>query len=251
MIPYFGHNGAKQPVAHPNSYHYFADNFLSSVNLVESIGKAGHKYTGTLRINRLGSCPAPDTKHFQTQPRGHIICHSTNTDGGLITVYHWKDKKIVTMVSNASGASPTTTTTQHDSKEKQRVTVQQPCSVSMYNKSMGWVDRMDQNIAQCRYSIRGRVVLASDSPLHWYDGAPSLATLPSLRLSPTWPVGVLYWAYLVKCHFPESLLAPASYYHWFVVMENITMSLKYWLWCRLCHTSTTTKCVKCNVGVYM
>ena len=60
------------------------------------------------------------------------------------------------MVSNASGASPTTTTTRYNSKEKQHITIQQPCSVSMYNKSMGWVDRMDQNIAQYHCSIRGK-----------------------------------------------------------------------------------------------
>ena len=63
---------------------------------------------------------------------------------------------MVTTISTGAGAEPLNSTTRFVRKEKKRVQIQCPNVISVYNKSMGGVDRSDQNISLYRASIRGK-----------------------------------------------------------------------------------------------
>ena len=68
----------------------------------------------------------------------------------------WRDNKPVVCASTAFGAKPTVSSKRFDRSKKKHV--QLPCTkmVTAYNKTMGEVDRSDQNISFYRSQIRGK-----------------------------------------------------------------------------------------------
>ena len=64
-----------------------------------------------------------------------------------ITAVRWKDNKVVNALSTFTGNEPVQQAKRYCHKEKKRIEINQPNIINAYNKSMGGVDRMDQNIA--------------------------------------------------------------------------------------------------------
>ena len=60
------------------------------------------------------------------------------------------------MASNCHGVEPVGSAQRWSSLEKKRIEIPQPFLIGQYNRNMGGVDRMDQNIAVYRISIRSR-----------------------------------------------------------------------------------------------
>ena len=60
------------------------------------------------------------------------------------------------MASNAFGVEPMQKASRWNKVQNERVDVDCPHSVQMYNRSMGGTDRMDQNIRRLRVSIRSK-----------------------------------------------------------------------------------------------
>ena len=63
---------------------------------------------------------------------------------------------MVSLCSNAVGIHPQTQTTRFSRQTRQRIQVEQPAIVKFYNKSMGGVDRINENISKYRVAIRGK-----------------------------------------------------------------------------------------------
>ena len=68
----------------------------------------------------------------------------------------WKDDKAVTVMPTYTGQQPMRTASRLCRKERKRITNVQPDMINAYNKNMGGVDRMDENISAYRINIRSK-----------------------------------------------------------------------------------------------
>jgi len=137
------------------AYHFFGDNFFSSMKLVEELTASGYFYTGTVRKDRLkGNPPLTTVDAFRKKVRGY---HETAVlqDKSQIVV-RWNDNAPVTMLSNCLGTEPIGTCKRWSRESKKRVDVPQPNVVAHYNPKMGGVDRFDQNTNHLRIKIGGK-----------------------------------------------------------------------------------------------
>jgi len=89
------------------------------------------------------------THHWVRGTFDHRLDSTSN-----IAVVRWHDNSVVTLASNCQGVEPVGSAKRWSSAEKCRVDITQPYVVFQYNKYMGGVDRMDQNIATYRISIQ-------------------------------------------------------------------------------------------------
>ena len=60
------------------------------------------------------------------------------------------------MASEPTGQHPMRTASRFCRKERKRITIDQPDMINAYNKNMGGVDRMDENISAYRINIRSK-----------------------------------------------------------------------------------------------
>ncbi|XP_070397519.1 piggyBac transposable element-derived protein 3-like [Dermacentor albipictus] len=81
-----------------------ADNFFSSLDLVEELTGRGIQYVGTLRQNRLKDCSLKPEKALKPHGQGSHD-HSVDNGAGLAVV-RWFDRKAVTLVSNFVSVEP-------------------------------------------------------------------------------------------------------------------------------------------------
>ena len=137
-----------------NGYHLTFDNLFSSLRLVDELTSIGIACTGTIRSNRVEDCPVRSVKEMQKTPRG-TYDYAYDTRNGLIVV-RWNDNNIVNVVSNQHGVKPQQTASRWSRAEHTRIQVQQPFCIKHYNKTMGGVDRMDQNVELYRTGIRSK-----------------------------------------------------------------------------------------------
>ena len=82
---------------------------------------------------------------MKKEPRGfHDVTLDQKSD---VCVVRWKDNKVVTVASTYAGVEPLQKARRFSSQQKQRIEIDQPKVVQLYNYGMGGVDRLDQNIA--------------------------------------------------------------------------------------------------------
>lgn len=82
------------------------------------------------------------------KPRGSIECSQIKDYGIVVT--KWTDNNCVTVASTAFGKEPITKANRFCRRTRTRISIDKPTSVDYYNKNMGGVDRMDQNISYYR-----------------------------------------------------------------------------------------------------
>lgn len=132
----------------------YGDRFFSSLKLVHRLRQNGIGYTGTIKYNRIEKCTISDAKSMEKKKRGYFeYCSDVRND---ITVTAWHDNRIVLTVSSCDSTCPEKKVDRWISSEKKKMAVNQPLVVSQYNKFMGGVDRMDQNIDNYRVGIRSK-----------------------------------------------------------------------------------------------
>lgn len=119
-------------------YSIYMDNYYNSVALTQQFCQNHTHLVGTLRQNR-GS-PKDLYKAASKLARGQQAYAYTN-DGNIL-VTHWKDKKVVNMISNKHCH------TMQESRKRNRAgeLVSKPECVLDYNQFMGGVDKADQMI---------------------------------------------------------------------------------------------------------
>ena len=137
-----------------DSYHLTFDNLFTSLKLVDCLTERGFACTGTIRSNRLEDCPLKTVKEMEKTKRG-TYDYATDSKSGLIAV-RWNDNSIVSLVSNKVGLHPIQAANRWSRSERRRIDVPQPFIIKHYNKTMGGIDRMDQNIDKYRVAIRSK-----------------------------------------------------------------------------------------------
>ena len=87
-------------------------------------------------------------------PRGtfDFVCDTKN---GLVAV-RWNDNNLVNAFSNKFGIYPVQKTKRLLRSDGRKVDIGQPFLIKHYNKTIGGVDWMDQNVDQYRTAIRSK-----------------------------------------------------------------------------------------------
>ena len=137
-----------------DNYVLFFDNFFTSLKLLQHLTTINIHATGTVRANRVENCPITSVKRFKKLARGSEE-HRLDAQSNII-VARWNDNSVVTMASNCHGVEPIGSVQRWSKAEGKVIDVPQPHLISKYNKNMGGVDRMDQNIGAYRISIWSR-----------------------------------------------------------------------------------------------
>ena len=135
-----------------HKYSLYFDNLFTSLPLLDRLAAEGFGATGTLRMNRTKKAPLKNPKDLLKTPRGSHYFLQDETSGSVIV--QWHDSNIVTLASNCHSVEPLGQARRWSHKEKKIVTISQPHTIAAYNKYMGGVDRLDQNVATYRISIR-------------------------------------------------------------------------------------------------
>lgn len=137
-----------------NKFSLYFDNFFTSASLVSKLGKMGFGATGTVRENRTDKCPLENSAVMKKKDRG-VYDSAVDKDENIVCV-RWKDNSVVTLLSNEYGLCPIQKAIRYSSTNKKKVDIQQPYVVQYYNRYMGGVDQMDNNIANYRIGLRGK-----------------------------------------------------------------------------------------------
>ena len=135
-------------------YQLFFDNFFSSIRLLDTLSNMSIGATGTVRVNRTEKCPVTAPEQLKKAPRGTFDFRHDRSSGTLVV--RWNDNSVVTVASNCFGVEPCSQAQRWSYAEKKKITITQPRVIAEYNKNMGGVDRMDQNISQYRITIRSK-----------------------------------------------------------------------------------------------
>ena len=140
----------------PNvSFHIFMDNYFTSFRLLALLAQHNIRATGVLNKKKLSKCEIMGDKELAKKPRGQVVQQkSTNRGVGKIFVIGWNDNRTVYIASNYLPSKPSKTVRRWNKIDQKYVQVIQPYQFHCYNQGMGFVDRMDQNVAKYRIGIR-------------------------------------------------------------------------------------------------
>lgn len=242
-----------------HNFHFFFDNFFSSLPLFSMLKEKNIRGTGTLRKNRLPANPFTDEASLKKSARGTYVSKKM-IDDSFIAV-QWNDNNIVTIGSNAVGVAPMHFVKRYSYKDKKTIHIEQPHIVNQYNQHMGGVDRCDENISLYRTSVRGK---------KWYF--PLISNCIDLAVQNAWQLHKLVYngkldhlafrrqvalALLQankKDNNNRSTGRPSVNENMGIRYDNIghfVIPQVSQTRCRLCHAKTTTRCVKCDVGLHV
>ena len=130
------------------------DNFFTSPSLLRLLKGNGMAATGTVRANRTENTPLQAVDDMKKEARGSSDVVNDNKSN--VTLVRWKDNKVVTVASTLYGKEPMKRAPRYIKDKGGRVEIDQPDFISVYNKTMGGVDRMDQNIGAYMINIRSK-----------------------------------------------------------------------------------------------
>ena len=142
------------PTVLNSNYHVVMDNFFTSPSLLRLLKGNGMAATGTIRANRTENAPLQAVDDMKKKARGSSDVVNDNKSN--VTLIRWKDNKVVTVASTLYGKEPMKRARRYIKDKGGRVEIDQPNSISDYNKTMGGVDRMDQNIGAYMINIRSK-----------------------------------------------------------------------------------------------
>ena len=129
-------------------YHLYFDNFYNSPSLCQQLLESGILSCGTMCVNRRG---LPEgIKHAPRDGfrQGDILFWKC----GSLTDVRWKDKRVITAISNLHGNDVTIIPARRD----EQTAVQKPTMIVDYNSHIGGIDLLDQLLC---YYIVGRRTL--------------------------------------------------------------------------------------------
>ena len=134
---------------------FYFDNLFTGFPLLAYLKSRGYTSTGTIRQNRIPkNCPLPSKEEMTKKSRGFFV--SSKLEGTDIVLTKWVDNSVVCAVSTAYGKNPMSSVQRYSKAKKQKINVSRPCIIGQYNKYMGGVDRMDQNVSLYRIGNRGK-----------------------------------------------------------------------------------------------
>ena len=145
---------SKLPTVPNSNYHVVMNNFFTSPSLLRLLKGNGMAATGTVRANRTENATLQAVADMKKKARGSSDVVNDNKSN--VTLVRWKDNKVVTVPSTLYGKKPMKRARCCIKDKGGRVEIDQPNSISVYNKIMGGVDRMDQNIGAYMINIRSK-----------------------------------------------------------------------------------------------
>lgn len=131
----------------------FADNFFTSVPLVERLKQRGIYCIGTVQMNRVKNCKLLDEEELKTKGRGSLDFR-VNQENNIIV--RWYDSKAVNLLSSFVGVEPLGNVRRWDRKAKSYIMVPRPAIVDTYNRFTGGVDLLDMLSALYKFNCRSR-----------------------------------------------------------------------------------------------
>ena len=241
-------------------FHVYFDNLFTSISLLDRLSHIGIGGTGTIRNNRLMGCPLGDLTKSNRGAYDYAYDPSSH-----VALVRWMDSKPVTLASNCNGVNPVMTARRWCNATKSKIDIDQPYVISQYNKFMGGVDRLDQNIAQYRIGIRSRkwywpaIAYLLQTAMHnsWllYRESRAASSLPLSHLQFIREVCKVYFArYQTKTapmplpgHNPKSLERRCPVDVRFDNVERNPTQIR----CAVCNMKVYKKCAKCGVGLHL
>ena len=136
-----------------NNYKIFADNFFTSMKLVETLTEKGFLYVGTVQERRLKGITLASEQQLKELGRGSW---QTKVIGDRIVAVSWYDNKKINLVSNYISAEPLEKAKLWSKKTKQYVKIWRPAVVTEYNKFMGGVDLLDMLTSLYKPGLRSK-----------------------------------------------------------------------------------------------
>ena len=130
------------------------DKFFTSQNLLRILKAKGIAPTGTVRINLVENAPIRPIKKMEKLERGAsdvVIGKNSN-----LTLVQWKENKVVTVASRFVGKMYLRKAHRYVKAQNGWAEIHQSQSISIYNKGMGRVDRLDQNISSYMIGHRSK-----------------------------------------------------------------------------------------------
>ncbi|XP_070179144.1 piggyBac transposable element-derived protein 3-like [Littorina saxatilis] len=249
-----------------DAYHLTFDNLFTSLKLVDHLTTKGIGCTGTVRSNRMEDCPLKSVKDMQKANRG-TYDYSKDDKTGFVAV-RWNDNSVVNVVSNCVGIHPLQTANRWSRSAHQRVQIGQPFLIYHYNKTMGGVDRMDQNVDTYRVTIRTKkwwwpifayildVCVQQAWLLYRHTDAATNTPLDLLAVR-----RAIVKNYLAKAAQPPPVGRPHG--HTPQLDRRVSRAVRFdgknhvvqWIdkqiRCALCHKKCRQKCRKCDVGLHV
>ena len=142
---------SKLPTVPDSHYHAVMDNFFTSPSLLWVLKETGVTATGTVRANRTEKAPLKAVDDMKKQARR--ISDVVNDKKSKVTLVLWKDNEVVTVASTLHGKEPMKRARCYIKNQGSRVEIDHPNAISVYNKIIGGVDRMDQNFGAYMINI--------------------------------------------------------------------------------------------------
>ena len=127
------------------------DNLFTSLNLLHHLSEHCVVGIGTLRANRTDKFPITDANVIGKENR-RSYNYRYEAASKLVAV-RWNDNSVVTLASNCRTVHPVGTGKRYSREHRKTIEVPEASVVGYYNKHMGGVDRMDQNISYYRISV--------------------------------------------------------------------------------------------------
>lgn len=88
-------------------YHFYCDNYFTSLPLCRELKSRGYNCTGTIRANRVEKdCPLTNVKEFAKKERGYTEVATAKISGENVFLNRWKDNAVVTVASTSFAGNP-------------------------------------------------------------------------------------------------------------------------------------------------
>ena len=144
-----------QTLKHPERKSVYADNFFTSIGLVEHLRDIYKcRYVGTARDTRTGNPGLKSTAEMNKKKtkRGTLDYRSCK---GVLAL-KWKDNKVVNLLSTDAGIEPMTTVKRYDRDAHEKIDVPCPDVIKQYNGRMGGIDKSDMLTHLYKTPLRAR-----------------------------------------------------------------------------------------------
>lgn len=238
--------------AHSGHKIYF-DNFFTTLPLLKFLHENGYYAAGTVRENRLQKCPIKSSNILKKESRGNSDVISCSK----VLVVKWNDNSIVSLASNFGSAS-LGKASRWSNVERKKVLINRPTMFDLYNKGMGGVDQMDQQVACYRSRIRQRkwwwpifaYLLDVTVVNAWYLRQKELSLNDSLLDFRRGIVVSLLKTYGTASMQGQRIVPPVlndvrydGKEHW--IVKGLTERR-----CKQCGKKTIYRCEKCDIGMH-
>ena len=138
------------------NYKLYFDNYFSSIPLLIQLRQLNLWTVCTIRKNRTKGCDKFLEKETALKKRGRGSIDWRVEENSNVLVLRWMDSGVVQLASNYLNADLGEQCDRYNAEKKERVKVDCPKIVQVYNKHMGGVDLHDMLVSLYRVTLKTR-----------------------------------------------------------------------------------------------